>query len=129
MNLRSELTQAQQYVVQNQTATVLDLGSNLLNQTTAQTRRLTDVEAQVRWVSGRPGWLTAQTILPWPLSLREVKASLGPLAPSLPSLRTPSRNYLPPGYKTWAFYLCKCCAWHRGRGVISPHIVGRVLMY
>lgn len=48
MNLRSELAQVQQHMVQNQTATMLELGTSLLNQTTAQTRKLTDVEAQVR---------------------------------------------------------------------------------
>lgn len=47
MNLRLELAQAQQHMVQNQTATMLELGTSLLNQTTAQTRKLTDVEAQV----------------------------------------------------------------------------------
>ncbi|XP_040494040.1 angiopoietin-4 isoform X3 [Ursus maritimus] len=46
MNLRSELAQVQQHMVQNQTATMLELGTSLLNQTTAQTRKLTDVEAQ-----------------------------------------------------------------------------------
>ncbi|XP_069863048.1 angiopoietin-4 [Dipodomys merriami] len=46
-SLRSELAQAQQHVVQNQTATMLELGTNLLNQTTAKTRKLSDVEAQV----------------------------------------------------------------------------------
>uniref|UniRef100_A0A8C9K3E5 Angiopoietin-2 n=1 Tax=Panthera tigris altaica TaxID=74533 RepID=A0A8C9K3E5_PANTA len=44
MNLRSELAQVQQHMVQNQTATMLELGTSLLNQTTAQTRKLTDVE-------------------------------------------------------------------------------------
>ncbi|XP_006049033.1 angiopoietin-4 isoform X1 [Bubalus kerabau] len=47
MNLRLELAQAQQHMVQNQTATMLELGTSLLTQTTAQTRKLTDVEAQV----------------------------------------------------------------------------------
>ncbi|XP_006860792.1 PREDICTED: angiopoietin-4 [Chrysochloris asiatica] len=47
MNLKPELTQAQQHMVQNQTATVLELGSNLLNQTTTQAHKLTNVEAQV----------------------------------------------------------------------------------
>ncbi|KAM7126935.1 angiopoietin-4 isoform 1-T1 [Molossus nigricans] len=46
-NLRSELAQAQQHIVQNQTATMLELGTSLLNQTTAQTRKLTAMEAQV----------------------------------------------------------------------------------
>lgn len=54
MSLRSELVQAQQHMVQNQTATMLELGTNLLNQTTAQTRKLTDVEAQV--LEGIQGW-------------------------------------------------------------------------
>ncbi|XP_005604596.1 angiopoietin-4 isoform X1 [Equus przewalskii] len=47
MSLRSELAQAQRHMVQNQTATMLELGTSLLNQTTAQTRKLTSVEAQV----------------------------------------------------------------------------------
>ncbi|CAK6447524.1 unnamed protein product [Pipistrellus nathusii] len=47
MNLRSQLAQARQHVVQNQTAAVLELGTSLLNQTTAQAHRLTDMEAQV----------------------------------------------------------------------------------
>lgn len=47
MNLRSELVQAQQHVVQNQTATMLELGTSLLNQSTAQTHKLTNVETQV----------------------------------------------------------------------------------
>lgn len=75
MNLRSELAQVQQHMVQNQTATMLELGTSLLNQTTAQTRKLTDVEAQVRRPSrwrwggggegcGQQGWLTAWVILP-----------------------------------------------------------------
>ncbi|XP_033923055.1 angiopoietin-4 [Melopsittacus undulatus] len=36
-----------QTVVQNQTATMLEIGSSLLNQSAAQSRKLTDVEAQV----------------------------------------------------------------------------------
>ncbi|XP_076968223.1 angiopoietin-4 [Tamandua tetradactyla] len=43
MNLRSKLEQAQEYEVQNQTATILELGTSLLN----RTLKLTDVEAQV----------------------------------------------------------------------------------
>lgn len=67
MNVRSELVQAQKQLVQNQTATMLELGTNLLNQTTAKTRKLTDVEAQVPAGeqvhlkgSSRAGGLTAQ---------------------------------------------------------------------
>ncbi|XP_061486865.1 angiopoietin-4 [Rhineura floridana] len=47
MNMKSEMVQIQHNVVQNQTATMLEIGTNLLNQTAEQTRKLTDVEAQV----------------------------------------------------------------------------------
>ncbi|KAJ7332180.1 hypothetical protein JRQ81_014360 [Phrynocephalus forsythii] len=47
MNMKSEMVQLQQDAVQNQTATMLEIGTSLLNQTAAQTRKLTDVEAQV----------------------------------------------------------------------------------
>lgn len=46
-NLRLELAQAHQHMVQNQTATMLELGTSLLSHTTAQTHKLTNVEAQV----------------------------------------------------------------------------------
>lgn len=46
--MRKEMAQLQQHAVQNQTATMLEIGTSLLNQTAAQTRKLTDVEAQVR---------------------------------------------------------------------------------
>ncbi|XP_005072586.1 angiopoietin-4 isoform X2 [Mesocricetus auratus] len=46
-NLRSNLAQARQHTVQNQTTTMLSLGANLMNQTTAQTHKLTAMEAQV----------------------------------------------------------------------------------
>lgn len=36
-----------QTAVQNQTATMLEISSSLLNQSAAQSRKLTDVEAQV----------------------------------------------------------------------------------
>ncbi|KAL8179904.1 UNVERIFIED_CONTAM: hypothetical protein K2H54_074015 [Gekko kuhli] len=45
--MKSEIVQIQQNVVQNQTATMLEIGTHLLNQTAEQTRKLTDVEAQV----------------------------------------------------------------------------------
>ena len=45
--LRSKLEQVQQQMAQNQTVPMLELGTSLLNQTTAQTRKLTDMEAQV----------------------------------------------------------------------------------
>lgn len=103
MNLRSELAQVQQHMVQNQTATMLELGTSLLNQTTAQTRKLTDVEAQVRrasrWRGGRgredrgqPSCLTARVLLPGPLSLGKVWASPGPVMPWGPSPMTLSPN-------------------------------------
>lgn len=47
MSVKSEMVQMQQNVVQNQTATMLEIGTSLLSQTAEQTRKLTDVEAQV----------------------------------------------------------------------------------
>ncbi|KAG3263007.1 angiopoietin 4 [Ictidomys tridecemlineatus] len=44
MNLRSKLARAQQHMVQNQTAAMLELGSDILNETAART---SDVEAKV----------------------------------------------------------------------------------
>ncbi|NXI64602.1 ANGP4 protein, partial [Anseranas semipalmata] len=46
-SMKPEMAQLQQTVVQNQTATMLEIGSSLLNQSAEQTRKLTDVEAQV----------------------------------------------------------------------------------
>lgn len=46
--MKSELAQLQQNAVQNHTATMLEIGTSLLSQTAEQTRRLTDVETQVR---------------------------------------------------------------------------------
>lgn len=45
--MKKEMVEIQQNAVQNQTAVMLELGTNLLNQTAEQTRKLTDVEAQV----------------------------------------------------------------------------------
>ncbi|XP_054835022.1 angiopoietin-4 [Eublepharis macularius] len=47
MNMKSEMAQMQQNAVQNQTATMLEIGTHLLNQTAEHTRKLTNVEAQV----------------------------------------------------------------------------------
>uniref|UniRef100_A0A8B9UUU4 Fibrinogen C-terminal domain-containing protein n=1 Tax=Anas zonorhyncha TaxID=75864 RepID=A0A8B9UUU4_9AVES len=46
-SVKPEMAQLQQTAVQNQTATMLEIGSSLLNQSAEQTRKLTDVEAQV----------------------------------------------------------------------------------
>ncbi|XP_013926013.1 PREDICTED: angiopoietin-2 [Thamnophis sirtalis] len=46
-NMKKEMVEIQQNVVQNQTAVMIELGTNLLNQTAEQTRKLTDVEAHV----------------------------------------------------------------------------------
>ncbi|XP_007892227.1 angiopoietin-2a [Callorhinchus milii] len=46
-NMKSEMVQMQQNAVQNQTAAMLEIGTNLLTKTAEQTRKLTDVEAQV----------------------------------------------------------------------------------
>lgn len=49
MNMKSEMAWIQQNVVQNQTATMREIGTSLLNQTAEQARKLTVVEAQVQW--------------------------------------------------------------------------------
>ncbi|NWR56904.1 ANGP4 protein, partial [Bucorvus abyssinicus] len=45
--MRPEMAELRQTVVQNQTAAMLEIGSSLLNQSAEQSRKLTDVEAQV----------------------------------------------------------------------------------
>lgn len=45
--MKKEMVEIQQNAVQNQTAVMIEIGTNLLNQTAEQTRKLTDVEAQV----------------------------------------------------------------------------------
>lgn len=51
--MKREMVEMQQNAVQNQTAVMIEIGTNLLNQTAAQTRKLTDVEAQVSHRSQR----------------------------------------------------------------------------
>ncbi|XP_030054805.1 angiopoietin-2 [Microcaecilia unicolor] len=46
-NMKKEMVEMQQYAVQNHTAAMIEIGTNLLNRTAEQTRKLTDVEAQV----------------------------------------------------------------------------------
>ncbi|XP_015220482.1 angiopoietin-1 [Lepisosteus oculatus] len=46
-NIKTEMVQIQAHAVQNQTATMLEIGTNLLTQTAEQTRKLNVVEAQV----------------------------------------------------------------------------------
>ncbi|XP_004869640.1 angiopoietin-2 isoform X1 [Heterocephalus glaber] len=46
-NMKKQMAELQQNAVQNQTAAMIQIGTNLLNQTAQQTRKLTDVEAQV----------------------------------------------------------------------------------
>ncbi|KAG2465317.1 ANGP1 protein, partial [Polypterus senegalus] len=46
-NMKNEMVQIQQNAVQNHTATMLEIGTNLLSQTAEQTRKLTNVETQV----------------------------------------------------------------------------------
>lgn len=45
--MRRGVAALQQSAAHNQTAAMMEIGSSLLNQTAAQTRKLTDVEAQV----------------------------------------------------------------------------------
>lgn len=51
-NMKKEMVEMQQNAVQNQTAVMIEIGTNLLNQTAEQTRKLTDVEAQVSSETG-----------------------------------------------------------------------------
>lgn len=46
-NMKKEMVEMQKHAVQNHTAIMMEIGTNLLNQTAEQTRKLTDVEAQV----------------------------------------------------------------------------------
>ncbi|NXG80572.1 ANGP4 protein, partial [Baryphthengus martii] len=46
-SMKPEMAELRQTAVQNQTATMLEIGSSLLNQSAEQSRKLTDVEAQV----------------------------------------------------------------------------------
>ncbi|NXQ31808.1 ANGP4 protein, partial [Alaudala cheleensis] len=46
-SVKPEMAELQQTAVQNQTATMLEIGSSLLNHSAEQSRKLTDVEAQV----------------------------------------------------------------------------------
>ncbi|MGH0187973.1 UNVERIFIED_CONTAM: hypothetical protein FKN15_027407 [Acipenser sinensis] len=50
-NIKTEMVQIQATAVQNQTATMLEIGTNLLTRTAEQTRKLTDVEAQVEVIT------------------------------------------------------------------------------
>lgn len=52
-NMKKEIVEIQQNAVQNQTAVMIEIGINLLNQTAEQTRKLTDVEAHVSSSSTR----------------------------------------------------------------------------
>lgn len=46
--MKQDIVQIQQTAVHNHTATMIEIGTNLLSQTAEQTRKLTNVEAQVR---------------------------------------------------------------------------------
>ncbi|XP_056148408.1 angiopoietin-2a [Lampris incognitus] len=46
-SMKQEMVQIQHNAVQNHTATMIEIGTNLLSQTAEQTRKLTNVEAQV----------------------------------------------------------------------------------
>ncbi|KAM4607027.1 angiopoietin-2a [Polymixia lowei] len=46
-SMKQEMVQLQQNAVHNHTATMIEIGTNLLSQTAEQTRKLTNVEAQV----------------------------------------------------------------------------------
>lgn len=46
-NMKLEIAQIQQHAVQNHTAAIIEIGTNLLSQTVEQTLKLTNVEARV----------------------------------------------------------------------------------
>ncbi|XP_063047101.1 angiopoietin-2a [Engraulis encrasicolus] len=46
-NMKQEIAQIQQHAVQNHTAAIIEIGTNLLSQTVEQTLKLTNVEARV----------------------------------------------------------------------------------
>ncbi|KAM3932353.1 angiopoietin-2 [Leptodactylus fuscus] len=46
-SMKKEMVEMQKHAVQNHTAMMMEIGTNLLNQTAEQTKKLTDVEAQV----------------------------------------------------------------------------------
>lgn len=50
-SMKMEMAQLQQSAVHNHTAAMLEMGTNLLSRTAEQTRKLTDVETQVRKTS------------------------------------------------------------------------------
>lgn len=54
----------QQSAAHNHTAAMMEMGSSLLNQTAAQTRKLTDVEAQVSVRAGSPPGDSRQRMRP-----------------------------------------------------------------
>lgn len=47
-SMKQDMMQIQQTAVHNHTATMIEIGTNLLSQTAEQTRKLTNVEAQVK---------------------------------------------------------------------------------
>lgn len=47
-SMKQDIVQIQQTAVHNHTATMIEIGTNLLSQTAEQTRKLTNVEAQVK---------------------------------------------------------------------------------
>lgn len=51
-SMKTEMAQLQQSAVHNHTAAMLEMGTNLLSQTAEQTRKLTDVETQVKHSGG-----------------------------------------------------------------------------
>lgn len=53
--MRRGVAALQQSAAHNHTAAMMEMGSSLLNQTAAQTRKLTDVEAQVSVRAATPG--------------------------------------------------------------------------
>lgn len=76
--MKKEMVEMQQNAVQNQTAVMIEIGTNLLSRTAEQTRKLTDVEAQVSRGAGGPEWprLTKPSTKPFPNATREKQGKL-----------------------------------------------------
>lgn len=73
-SMRPELAQLRQTAVQNQTAAMLEMGSTLLNQSAQQSRKLTDVEAQVG--GGQGMWHICPHVLTTPRTTASGMVSL-----------------------------------------------------
>ena len=54
--MKKEMVEIQQNAVQNQTAVMIEIGTNLLTQNAEKTRKITDVQAKVSRETGNTEW-------------------------------------------------------------------------